>query len=459
MLERFKLRENGTNVRTEIRAGVTTFVTMAYIIFVNPSILSTTGMDAGAVMIATCLAAAVGTAIMGLLSNYPFAQASGMGLNAFFAFTICGSMGYSWKGALACVFVSGILFIIVTITGAREAIVRALPDVLKKAIGVGIGLFIAYIGIKNCGLLSFTVDPGNYTLLGETVVTNSSPVPAISISTATTILAIIGLIIMIVLVVKKVKGALLIGIIATSIIGAIMQFGFNVSEIGMTLPTKFEVSSLAPTFGAFLGGFAEIFSAKGILTSLLVFLMLFIVDFFDSTGTFIATADKIGALDKDGNLPRAKQAYLADAIGTTVGAILGTSTVTTYVESTAGIAEGGRTGLTSVVTAILFGLAVFLSPLLGLIPGAATAPVLIVVGVMMMGSVLRIKWNDISEAIPAFLTIAVMPFMYSIAEGIAWGILSYVIVKLAKKEAGKIHPAMYILCILFIVRYIALNVI
>ena len=458
MLERFKLRENGTNVRTEMRAGVTTFVTMAYIIFVNPAILSNTGMDAGAVMVATCLAAAIGTAIMGILSNYPFAQASGMGLNAFFAFTICGSMGYSWKGALACVFVSGILFIIVTITGLREAIVKALPDVLKKAIGVGIGLFIAYIGIKNSGLLSFTVDPGNYTLLGETVVTNSSPIAAINISTATTILAIIGLVIMIILVVKKVKGALLIGIILTSIIGAIMQFAFDI-EIGMTLPTGFSVASLAPTFGAFITGFGEIFTAKGILTSLLVFLMLFIVDFFDSTGTFIATADKIGVLDEQGNLPNAKQAYLADAIGTTVGAILGTSTVTTYVESTAGIAEGGKTGLTSVVTAILFGLAVFLSPLLGLIPGAATAPVLIVVGVMMMGSVLKIKWNDISEAIPAFLTIAVMPFMYSIAEGIAWGIMSYVLVKLAKKEAKTIHPAMYVLCILFIIRYVALNMI
>ncbi len=445
-------------MRTEVIAGITTFVTMAYIIFVNPNILGSTGMDPGAVLVATCLAAALGTFIMGLLANYPFAQAPGMGLNAFFAYTICGSMGYSWQAALAAVFISGLVFILITLTGLRKSIVNVIPLYMKKAIAAGIGLFIAYIGIKNAGLLEFVADPGTWFDNGFGVaVINSSIIPAFNFTSPTAILSIIGLIITAVLMLRKVKGSLLIGIVVTSIIGAIMQFGMNI-QLGLSLPQGFSVASLAPTFGQFIYGFGDLFDmSQGVgvfLFSLFsVLISLTMVDMFDSLGTFIGTAQKANLLDKDGNLPRVDKAFMADAIATSTGAILGTSTVTTYIESGAGISEGGRTGLTSVVTGILFILGIFLSPVLGIIPVAATAPILIIVGVLMMASVKDIEWDKFEVAIPAFLTVVCMPFAYSIADGIAAGFIMHVFMQVFAGKAKKVSPLLYVIALLFVVRY------
>lgn len=407
----FHLKENGTNVKTEITAGITSFFTMAYIIFVNPQILSAAGMDAGAVMLATCIASAIGTFLMAFLANYPFALAPGMGLNAFFAFTICGSMGYSWQAALAAVFISGCLFIIITVTGVREAIVRAIPMELKSAISVGIGFFIAFIGLKNANMLKFTIDPGKYQNFDGTIVADASPVPAFNFASASTLLAIFGLIVLAVLYVRNVKGALFIGILVTSAVGCVLQFVFGI-DVGVSAPSAgISIPSLAPTFMQFTHGFGELFNfSEGVGTALLsvvsVLIALVLVDMFDTIGTLIGTATRANMLDKEGNLPRASGALLADAIATACGVVMGTSTVTTFVESASGVSEGGRTGLTSCTTAVLFLLAIIASPFLGLVPTAATAPVLIIVGVLMMASVKNINWNDFDTALPAFLTIA-----------------------------------------------------
>ena len=453
----FKLKQNGTNVRTEIVAGLTTFFTMAYIIFVNPQILGTAIVDengqpmAASIMLATCIAAAIGTLLIGLLSNYPLAQAPGMGLNAFFAFTICGQFGYSWRAALAAVFISGIIFIILTITGARGAIVKAIPMQLKKAISAGIGLFIALVGLTNAGLL-FKSD-------------NDMPIVGLgkgALATPTTILAVVGLVIVTALVVRKVKGGLFIGIIAISIIGAICQFGFGV-DMGITLPSaeSFSNSFSLETFGQFIPGFGELFTLNeglgaAIISIVTVLISLTLVDMFDTIGTLIGTADKAGFLDKDGNLPNMSKALMADAVATSVGAVLGTSTVTTYVESSAGVSEGGRTGLTSVTTAVMFILAIFLSPVLGVIPSAATAPVLIIVGVMMAGGLKDINWTDIEIAIPAFFTVVLMPLCYSIAEGIGVGFIFYTIIKMVRGKFKEVHPVMYAFAAIFIVRFVLL---
>ena len=383
----FHLKENGTNVKIEITAGITSFFTMAYIIFVNPQILSAAGMDAGAVMLATCIASAIGTFLMAFLANYPFALAPGMGLNAFFAFTICGSMGYSWQAALAAVFISGCLFIIITVTGVREAIVRAIPMELKSAISVGIGFFIAFIGLKNANMLKFTIDPGKYQNFDGTIVADASPVPAFNFASASTLLAIFGLIVLAVLYVRNVKGALFIGILVTSAVGCVLQFVFGI-DVGVSAPSAgISIPSLAPTFMQFTHGFGELFNfSEGVGTALLsvvsVLIALVLVDMFDTIGTLIGTATRANMLDKEGNLPRASGALLADAIATACGAVMGTSTVTTFVESASGVSEGGRTGLTSCTTAVLFLLAIIASPFLGLVPTAATAPVLIIVGVL-----------------------------------------------------------------------------
>lgn len=480
MLENFfGIKKAGSNVRTEIIAGLTTFFTMAYIIFVNPGILQSAGMDPGAVMIATCIAAAIGTLIMGLYANYPFAQASGMGLNAFFAYTICGTLGYSWQAGLAAVFISGLIFLLLTVTGFRQAIVKAIPQSLKAAISAGIGLFIAFIGIKNAGWLKFTVE-GAHLKAGQgfffaeftqpvgplseemanstaSFVTNSEIIPALDFTSASAILAIIGLIVIMALVVLKVKGALFIGIITTSIIGAIAQFGFGIN-VGVSPVGDISIPSLAPTFGKFLGGFGELFSFKdgamvGILSIISVLISLTLVDMFDTIGTLVGTAAKAKMLDKDGNLPRINKALLSDAVATSVGAVLGVSTVTTYVESSAGVSEGGRTGFTSVITAIMFLLAIVFAPFLGLVPQAATAPVLVVVGVMMMGSLKAIDWDDFAVAAPAFLTMAIMAFGYSIADGIALGFISYSVIKIFTGKAKEVHPLLYIFSVLFIVRF------
>ena len=441
----FDLRGTGSNVRTEIVAGLTTFFTMAYIIFVNPSILGADpcGMPASAVMLATCIAAAIGTLLMSFLANYPFALASGMGLNAFFAFTICGTMGFSWQAGLAAVFVSGLIFIIITITGLRTAIVNAIPMPLKKAIGGGIGLFIAFVGLRNAGI----------------VVNNSDTSVALgTFNTPSVILAVIGIIITIALVVWKVKGGLLISIVVTSIIGAIMQYALGFS-VGMPESVSFTYNFDFSAFGQFATGFGELFNTgAGIWVMLFsivsVLLSLTMVDMFDTIGTLVGAASKGGFLDKDGNLPRANRALLADAIATSAGAVMGTSTVTTYVESSAGIAEGGKTGLTSFTTAICFILAIVLMPLLGFVTNAATAPVLIIVGVMMASAIKDIDWADIEVAIPAFFTLVMMPFGYSIADGIAFGCISYTVIKIVRGQAKKVHPVMYVISILFLLRYI-----
>ena len=459
----FHLKENGTNVKTEITAGITSFFTMAYIIFVNPQILSAAGMDAGAVMLATCIASAIGTFLMAFLANYPFALAPGMGLNAFFAFTICGSMGYSWQAALAAVFISGCLFIIITVTGVREAIVRAIPMELKSAISVGIGFFIAFIGLKNANMLKFTIDPGKYQNFDGTIVADASPVPAFNFASASTLLAIFGLIVLAVLYVRNVKGALFIGILVTSAVGCVLQFVFGI-DVGVSAPSAgISIPSLAPTFMQFTHGFGELFNfSEGVGTALLsvvsVLIALVLVDMFDTIGTLIGTATRANMLDKEGNLPRASGALLADAIATACGAVMGTSTVTTFVESASGVSEGGRTGLTALVAGLLFGLSLFLSPIFLAIPAFATAPALIIVGFMMLTSITKIDFEDYTEAIPCFIAIIAMPFMYSISEGIAMGVISYVMINLisGKAKEKNISALMYVLAVLFVLKYIFL---
>lgn len=439
----FKLKEHGTNVRTEIIAGLTTFFTMAYIIFLNPVILgsqSPTKMADTAVVTATCIAAAIGTWLIGWLSNYPMAQAPGLGLNAVFAYTLCGAFGLSAGAALAAVFIAGLIFILLTVTGARTAIVKAIPLSLKKAISGGIGLFIAIIGFVNSGIV-IGENAGSATTIGL----GNFADPAV-------LLAIVGLIITIVLVVAKVPAGLFIGMVATSVIGCILQFCFGL-EVGVSAPTSWVPFLDFSYFGACFTGFGDLFSAP-IASLLATMITLVLVDMFDTIGTLIGAAGKAGYLDENGDLPKIEKAMLADAIATSTGAIVGTSTVTTYVESTSGIAAGGRTGLTSTVTGICFALALFLSPIIGLVPTAATAPLLIIVGVMMCGSLKDIEWDNIEVAIPCFLTVAGMPFFYSITDGLAFGFIAYVVVELATGKFKKIHPLMYVIVALFVLKYV-----
>ncbi len=425
----FKLREHNTNIRTEIIAGITTFMTMAYIIIVNPLTLQDAGMDFGAVLTATCLAAGLTTILMALYANYPFALASGMGLNAFFAYSVVIGMGYSWELALTAVFAEGIIFIIMSLFKVREAIIDSIPTNLKYAVSVGIGLFIAFIGFVNAGIVE---SGGAIVQLGD-------------MSNPNAILAVIGLIIMGVLLYKKVKGALFIGILISTVIGIFM----GVAEI----PTSIVQAplSMKPTFLAALKtDWATVLSLDFLI---IIFTFLF-VDVFDTVGTVIGVASKADMLDKEGRLPRASQVLLTDAIGTTMGALFGTSTVTTYVESASGVAEGGRTGLTALTTGILFLLALFLSPIFLIIPSAATAPALILVGLFMMEPILKIDLSDYTEAIPAFLTILMMPIAYNIAEGIVFGMLSYTFLKLLTGRTKEISIVMYVLSLIFILRFI-----
>lgn len=429
-LERtFKLKEHKTNVKTEVIAGITTFMTMAYILIVNPLILSDAGMDFGAIFTATALASIIATLVMAFYANYPFALAPGMGLNAFFAYTVVLGMGYSWEFALTAVLLEGIIFILLTFLNVREAIVNSIPLNLKHAVSVGIGLFIAFIGLVNAGI----VETGNGTIvaLGDL----SSPAPA---------LAIIGIIITGVLLAKNIKGALLLGIIVTTAIGI---------PIGVThLPEGLRFISSPPSLEPILFkfDFSNIFS----LDMLIVLFTFLFVDLFDTLGTLVGVASKADMLDKEGKLPKAKQALFADAVGTTVGACLGTSTVTTYVESAAGVAEGGKTGLTALSTAGMFTIALLFSPLFIMIPGAATAPALVLVGLFMMSPITKINLEDFTEAIPAFLTIIMMPLAYSIAEGIVFGMVSYVFLKLLTGKGNKVSPIMYILTVLFIAKFL-----
>lgn len=422
MLEKlFKLKENKTDVRTEVIAGITTFMTMAYIIFVNPDILSATGMPFGAVMTATVVAAGITTILAGLMSNYPYALASGMGLNAFFAFTVAAKAG--WQAALGVVFLSGVVFLILSLTGAINVIDAAIPQTLKRAVGVGIGLFIALIGAINGGF----IQGSDATLITRGNLTDKG-----------TLLAIIGLLVIGILMSLKVRGSMLIGILVTTLIGIPM----GVTNITGSIIGK--PDSLAPIFmkmdikGALGLGFMTIFA-------------FWFVDVFDTIGTLMGTASRANMLDEKGQLPKIKEAMTADAIGTCLGAALGTSTVTTYVESSAGIAEGGRTGLTAVVTGLLFLVSLIFAPLAGMIPSQATAPALIIVGVLMMLPVREIDWSDFTEALPAFMTIIMMPFAYSISDGIATGFIIYPIVKLVTGKGKEIHWLVYVLAVLSVV--------
>lgn len=452
MLEKFfKLKENGTNVRTEVVAGVTTFMTMAYILAVNPSILSASGMDAQAVLIATAIASFIGTICMALLANYPFALAPGLGLNAYFAYTVCGSMGYSWQIALFAVFVEGLIFIVLSLTNVREAIFNAIPLQLKKGVSVGIGLFIAFIGLQNAGIV-VNNDSTLVSIVDFTADFHTSGISAL--------LAVIGIFIIAVLYVKKVKGAILIGIFATWILGIICQL----TGLYVVTPDA-GYYSLIPAWSSFnLGAISSVFGQcfKADFSSLRAFDFVAIVcaflfvDIFDTLGTLIGCATKADMLDKEGKLPRIKEALLADAIATTAGAVLGTSTTTTFVESSAGVAEGGRTGLSSVVTGLLFLLAVFLSPIFITIPSFATAPALLFVGFLMISAVTAIDFNDFTEAVPAYLALIAMPLTYSISEGIAAGVISYVVINLVSGKAKKITPLMYVLAVLFICKFIFL---
>ncbi len=449
----FHLSENHTDVKTEVIAGITTFMTMAYILAVNPNILSATGMDRGAVFTATALASLVATLLMAAFANYPFVLAPGMGLNAYFAYTVVLQMGYTWQMALAAVFVEGIIFIALSLTNVREAIFNAIPMNLKHAVSAGIGLFIAFIGLQNAKIVVESA-----TLVSVFSFKGSLKAGTFNSVGITVLLALIGVLITGILVVKNVKGNILWGILITWILGIICEatglYQPN-AELGMfsVLPdftSGFGIQSMAPTF--FKMDFSGILSLNFVT---IMFAFLF-VDMFDTLGTLIGVASKADMLDKDGKLPKIRGALLSDAIGTSLGAVFGTSTTTTFVESASGVAEGGRTGLTSVVAAIFFGLSLFLSPIFLAIPSFATAPALIIVGFLMISSMLKIDFTDFTEAIPSYIAIIAMPFMYSISEGIAMGVISYVVINVATGRAKekKISHLMYVLAVLFVLKYV-----
>jgi AGZA family xanthine/uracil permease-like MFS transporter len=454
MLEKFfKLKENNTDVKTEIMAGVTTFMTIAYILAVNPNILSASGMDSNAVLIATAIASFVGCVLMALLANYPFALAPGLGLNAYFAYTVVGTMGYSWQIALLAVFVEGIIFIILSVTNVREAIFNAIPLTLKAAVSAGIGLFIAFIGLQNANII---VDSSTLVTMQDF----SSDFHSVGMGA---ILAFIGVLVTAVLLIRKVKGGILLGIVITWVLGIICElvglYQPN-ADLGMysVIPSaivSFDFSAIGNTFGqVFKADFGQLKNVAEFIV--IVFAFLF-VDIFDTLGTLIGVSSKANMLDEDGKLPRIKGALLADAIATSAGAVLGTSTTTTFVESASGVTEGGRTGLTAFTTGILFLLALIFSPLFLTIPSFATAPALIIVGFYMIASVAKIDWDNMLEAIPAFLCIVAMPLCYSISEGISWGIISWTILHLCTgKSKGKVSALMYVLTVLFILKYIFL---
>lgn len=463
----FKLKENGTTVGTEIVAGLTTFFAMSYIIFVNPGMLSQTGIPWGAVFLATIIASVIGTLVMGLFANVPYAQAPGMGLNAFFTYTVVFAMGFNWKQALAMVFICGIINILITVTRLRKAIIKSIPVSLQNAIGGGIGIFIAYIGVKSAGLLSFTSDPGTYTLLESgTVIANSSAVPAlVALNNPTVLLAIIGLFLTIILLLLNVKGAILLGIIGTTVIGIPMGL-VDVSQIGATTGVGEAFRELGTVFGAALGreGLFSLFNDPAKIPLVLMTIFAFsLSDTFDTIGTFIGTGRRSGIFSAEdekmmhsssGFKSKMDRALFADAIATSIGALFGTSNTTTYVESAAGISAGGRTGLTSVVTALLFAACIFLAPVAGLVPAAATAPALIVVGILMLSSFKEIKWSELEEAIPAFFAGIFMAFCYSISYGIATGFIFYLLVKICKREFKEVHPILLVSTLLFILNFI-----
>lgn len=435
MLEKiFHLKAKNTDVKTEVLAGCTTFLAMAYILFVNPSILSESGMNAQSVFLATAIASFIASVLMGLLANYPVALSSGMGVNALFTYTVCIQFGYSWQAALACVFISGLIFVLISITGIRKLIINSIPKNLKLAIGAGIGFFIAFIGFANAGIV--VSNPSTIVSLGNML-------------DPTVILALIGLVITIVLMVKKVNAAVFWGIVITTIIGLIMS-AFGLEGMPVIPETVISFNFEMPTFMAFMEGFGEVFSDPRSIVIIFTFLF---VDFFDTAGTLVAVGNNIGLVNENGEMENVEKALLADSIGTVVGACLGTSTVTSFVESGSGVAAGGRTGLTACTTGILFLLSIFFSPILVMVTSSITAPALIVVGIMMSMQLGQIEWN-LNNAIFAFTTVIMMVLCYSISDGIAFGFLTYTISKLANKEAKDIKPIIYILDIIFIIYFI-----
>ncbi|MBN2237734.1 MAG: NCS2 family permease [Bacteroidales bacterium] len=423
----FDISKNKTTIRTEVLAGVTTFMTMAYILAVNPGILSVTGMDKEALFTATALSAIIGTLVMAFYAKLPFALAPGMGLNAFFAFTVVIGMGYSWEFALTAVFLEGILFVILTIFNIRELIVNAIPINLKHAVSGGIGLFIAFIGLQNAGIIA----DNDAVLVGLG-----------DMSSPTVWVAFFGILLIGVLLVLKVKGALLIGIFSSTMLALIL--GVTIVPEGGIVSTP---PSLEPIFWKF--DFSTIFT----LDMLIVLLTFLFVDLFDTVGTLVGVADKANMLTADGKVPRVKQALFADAIGTTFGAILGTSTVTTYIESAAGVAEGGRSGLTAFTVAVMFSISLFFAPLFIMIPSSATAPALFMVGLLMLSPIMKINLDDFTESIPAFFSMIMMPLTYSIAEGIAFGMLAYVFLKLLTGKYKDVSVVMYVLAVLFLLKF------
>lgn len=473
----FKLKENNTKVSTEIIAGVTTFFAMSYILFVNPSILSQAGMPFQAVFLATIIASVIGTLVMGLFANVPYALAPGMGLNAFFTFTVVFGLGYSWQQALAMVFICGLINVLITVTKIRKMIIRAIPESLQHAIGGGIGIFVAYVGIKNAGLLSFTADSAavnHATIADGKIVTadiNGGIVPALAnFNNPGIILAVIGLVLTAVLVVLNVRGGILISIVATTIIGILMGVvdlgSINMSENSLGSSVK----ALGTTFGAAFGskGLLSLFSDTSKIPQVIMTIIAFsLSDTFDTIGTFIGTGRRTGIFskkdedaleDSKGFTTKMDKALFADSIATSVGAIFGTSNTTTYVESAAGIGAGGRTGLTSVVVAVLFALSSLFSPLISIVPTQATAPVLIMVGVMMMASFKDIEWASLEDAIPAFFAAIFMGLCYSISYGIAAGFIFYAIVKIAKGKISEISPIIWIVNALFILNFVILAI-
>lgn len=474
----FKLKENKTTVSTEVMAGVTTFFAMSYILFVNPSILSASGMPFQAVFLATIIASVIGTLVMGLFANVPYAQAPGMGLNAFFTFTVVFGLGYSWQQALAMVFICGVINILITITKIRKLIIHAIPESMQHAIGGGIGIFVAYVGLKNANLLSFSADTAavtGSTVDGDTIVSasfNGGIVPALAnFNNAPVILAIIGLVLTTLLVVKNVRGAIIIGILGTTIIGILMGV-VDLSTIdwqGNSLGSS--INELGTTFGAAFGseGMGSLFSDSAKIPQVIMTIIAFsLSDTFDTIGTFIGTGRRTGIFsqkdeealeDSKGFNTKMDKALFADAIATSIGAIFGTSNTTTYVESAAGIGAGGRTGLTSVVVAALFAVSSFFSPLISVVPAQATAPALILVGVMMLASFADINWSDLEEAVPAFFASIFMGLCYSISYGIAAGFIFYAIVKVVKGKFREVSPILWVVNILFILNFIILAVI
>ncbi|MCO4526647.1 permease [Streptococcus infantarius subsp. infantarius] len=468
----FKLKEHGTDVRTEVTAGLTTFFAMSYILFVNPSILSQAGMPAQGVFLATIIGAVVGTLMMAFYANLPYAQAPGMGLNAFFTYTVVFSLGYSWQEALAMVFICGLISLVITLTKIRKLIIESIPAALKSAISAGIGIFLAYVGIKNAGFLKFSIDAGTYTVAGTgadkglaSITANASATPGlVAFNNPGVILALIGLAISIFFIVKGIRGGVILSIAATTVVGILIGVVDLGSVNWAATNLSASINDLKEIFGVALGsqGLGSLFSDASRIPGVLMAILAFsLTDIFDTIGTLVGTGEKVGIIASTGESKESKaldRALYSDLLGTTLGAIAGTSNVTTYVESAAGIGAGGRTGLTALTVAVLFAISSFFSPLVSIVPTQATAPILIIVGVMMLSNLKNVKWDDLGEAVPAFFTSIFMGFSYSITYGIAAGFITYTLVKIVKGQAKEVHAVMWVLDLLFILNFVSLAI-